>query len=108
MRGCEIRELRWRDIDFTDRSLVIRRSKTLAGERMIPLNANAHRAIMRLRERAQKEFGAVLQSDWYVFPSAEGYSKPDPKKTDERLAVSVAEFYPCRDLSHLRRSTKPC
>jgi len=80
MRGCEIRELRWRDVDLMDRSLVIRRSKTLAGERMIPLNANAHTAIMRLRERAQKDFGAALQSDWYVFPSAEGYSKPDPKK----------------------------
>ena len=25
-------------------------------------------------------FGADLPSDWYVFPSAEGYSKPDPTK----------------------------
>ena len=25
-------------------------------------------------------FGADLQPDWYVFPSAEGYSKPDPTK----------------------------
>ena len=43
MRGCEIKQLRWRDIDFMDRSLVIRRSKTQAGERLIPLNANAYR-----------------------------------------------------------------
>jgi Phage integrase family len=25
-------------------------------------------------------FGSDLQPDWYVFPSAEGYSKPDPTK----------------------------
>ena len=80
MRGCEIKELRWRDIDLMDRSLAIRRSKTLAGERAIPLNAHAYSAILRLRERAQKLFGKDLQPDWYVFPSAEGYSKPDPKK----------------------------
>ena len=80
MRGCEIKQLRWRDIDFLDHSLVIRRSKTLAGERLIPLNANAYNAIRRLRERAQMLFGADLQADWHVFPSAEGYSKPDPTK----------------------------
>jgi integrase len=80
MRGCEIKQLRWRDIDFMDHSLVIRRSKTRAGERVIPLNANAHNAIMRLRERAQMLFGSDLQPDWYVFPSSEGYSKPDPTK----------------------------
>jgi integrase len=80
MRGCEIKQLRWRDIDLMDRSLVIRRSKTLAGERVIPLNTHAYNAIMRLRERSQKLFGAELQPDWHVFPSAEGYSKPDPAK----------------------------
>src|SRR6185437_15314259 len=36
MRSCEINQLRWRDIDFIDRSLVIRRGKTRAGERVIP------------------------------------------------------------------------
>jgi len=80
MRGCEVKQLRWRDIDLMDQSLVIRRSKTLAGERVIPLNTNTRNAIMRLRERAQMLFGSDLQPDWYVFPSAEGYSKPDPTK----------------------------
>ena len=63
-----------------DQSLVIRRSKTRTGERVIPLNANAYNAIMRLRERAQMLFGSDLQPDWYVFHSAEGCSKPDPTK----------------------------
>ncbi len=44
------------------------------------MNASAYNAIMRLRERAQRDFGSVLQPDWYVFPSAEGYSKPDPTR----------------------------
>jgi len=80
MRGCEIKQLRWRDIDFMDERLAIRRSKTIAGERVIPLNAYAHKAIMRLRERAQMLFGPDLQPDWYDFPSSEGYSKPDPTR----------------------------
>jgi integrase len=80
MRGCEVKGLRWRDVDLLDHSLVIRRSKTRAGERVIPLNASSYNAIMRLRERARALFGSDLQPDWYVFPSAEGYSKPDPTK----------------------------
>ena len=79
-RISEIKQLRWRDIDLMDRSLTIRRSKTLAGERLIPLNPQAYGAIMRLRERAQSLFGTDLQLDWHVFPSAEGYSKPDPTR----------------------------
>jgi integrase len=80
MRGCEVKGLRWRDVDLLDHSLTIRRSKTRAGERVIPLNANSYIAIMRLRERAHLLFGSDLQPDWYLFPSAEGYSKPDPTR----------------------------
>jgi integrase len=41
MRGCEIKGLRWRDVDMIGRSLTVKRSKTEAGERVIPLNADA-------------------------------------------------------------------
>ena len=78
MRGCELKGLRWRDVNFIDRTVVIQRSKTAAGERLIPLNADACSVILTLRERAKNLFGADLHSDWYVFPHAEGYSKPDP------------------------------
>ena len=80
MRGCEIKQLRWRDIDLMGRSLTILRSKTRAGERVIPLNVDAYGAILRLRERAQQSFGPDPQLDWYVFPHAEGFSLPDPTK----------------------------
>jgi integrase len=72
--------LRWRDANWMERTITIRRSKTAAGERCIPLNANAWRVLLTLRDRAKSLFGDNLQSDWYVFPHCEGYSKPDPTK----------------------------
>ena len=41
MRGCELKGLRWRDVNLIDRVLTVRRSKTEAGERAIPLNSDA-------------------------------------------------------------------
>ena len=80
MRGCELKGLRWRDIDFMERTLTIRRSKTAAGERVIPLNADAWATIIQLRDRSRRLFGDNLELDWHLFPHAEGYSKPDPTK----------------------------
>jgi integrase len=111
MRGCEIKQLRWRDIDFMDHSLAVRRSKTLAGERVIPLNANAHNAIMRLRERARRTFGADVQPDWYVFPSAEGYSKPDPTQpmSGWRSAWrSLTRLVTCPGCGELQNPSRVC
>jgi len=78
MRGCELKGLRWRDVDFMERTITIRRSKTAAGDRVIPLNLDAWAIILSLRERAKNLFGDNLQLEWHVFPHAEGYSRPDP------------------------------
>jgi len=80
MRGCELKGLRWRDVDFLERTLTIRRSKTAAGERVIPLNAEAWATILKLRDKSRRRFGDKLEPDWHVFPHAEGYSKPDPTR----------------------------
>ncbi len=80
MRGCEIRELRWRDIDLLGRKLTVMRSKTQAGERVIPLNGDAFAIILEIRDRAKQFFGDNLALDWYALPHAEGYSKPDPTR----------------------------
>ena len=69
MRGCELRGLRWRDIDFEARTLTIERSKTEAGERMIPLNTDALAALWELRQRASI-VGEILPVH-YVFPACE-------------------------------------
>jgi integrase len=78
MRSCEIRSLRWRDVDLMDQELTVCRSKTEAGRRTIPLNRDALAAILELRERAKILCGEPLSPDWYVFPHAEGSTKPDP------------------------------
>ena len=82
MRACEIRGLRWRDVDFMERTISVQRSttKTDAGERAIPLNAGAWAAILEQRERAKLVFRVEPPPDWYVFPHAEGLVKPDPTK----------------------------
>ncbi len=78
MRGCELRGLRWCDVDLMERRLTIRRSKTSAGERVIPLNTDAWQAIMQLRDRSKQLFGDALSTEWYVFPRSEGFYRPDP------------------------------
>jgi integrase len=82
MRGCELKGLRWRDVDFIERTIAIQRSKTAAGERVIPLNADAWAAVLELRERALAWFGET-RPDWFLFPRAEGYSRPDPTRPAE-------------------------
>jgi integrase len=82
MRACEIRGLRWRAVDFMERTITVGRNttKTDAGERIIPLNPEAWAVILESRERAKLLFGVEPQPDWYVFPHAEGLIRPDPTK----------------------------
>ena len=67
MRGCEIKELRWRDVDMIGRSLTIKRSKTEAGERVIPLNADAWEVILELYRRSQALGGT--EPSHFLFPA---------------------------------------
>jgi len=69
MRACEIKALRWYDVDFLGGSVTIRRSKTEAGRRVIPLNEDALRAMRELYRRASAIGGT--QPDHYVFPACE-------------------------------------
>ena len=65
MRGCEIKGLQWRDVDLLAETVSIRRSKTDAGVRVIPLTPEAFEVFVQLRKRAEL-FGAVEPSH-YVF-----------------------------------------
>jgi integrase len=64
-RGCELKGLRWSDVDLFSRTLTIRKSKTAAGERTIPLTDVACSALGRLRGRAES-FGP-LEPAHYIF-----------------------------------------
>ena len=69
MRTCEIKSLRWNDVDFLAGTVTIRRSKTEAGQRVIPLNEDALSAMQELYCRASAIGGT--QPDHYVSPACE-------------------------------------
>ncbi len=65
MRTCELRGLRWADVNLIDRTLTVEESKTEAGERVIPLTPEAFDTLLKLRRRAEM-FGPVEPAH-YVF-----------------------------------------
>jgi integrase len=91
MRGCEIKQLCWRDVDLMEKTLTIRKSKTEAGERVIPLNGDAWNAIVSLYRRS-RAFGDV-RPEHYVFAACEHGSKP---KSQSDLGKSAMYFDPTR------------
>jgi integrase len=85
MRGCEIKRLQWRDIDFLNRAILVRTSKTEAGQRMIPMNDEAYELVVRLRERS-KSFNGI-ESLHYVFPACER-SHLDPLRNQKSFRTA--------------------
>jgi integrase len=84
-RGVELKNLRWRDVDLFNRSMSIRRSKTDAGHRIIPLNGDATAALVRLLERARAE--GTDGSDHFVFPACEN-GNVDPTRSQKSWRTS--------------------
>jgi len=78
------RTLRWQDVDLFTRVAAIRRSKTAAGHRNIPLNGDAMAALARLLERAHA-FGAN-EPEHYVFPACEHSIDPSKPQKSFRTA----------------------
>jgi integrase len=76
-RGIELKHLRWHDVELFDRAIIIRRSKTEAGHRTIPLNNDAMAALSRLRQRA--ETLASADPDHFVFPACQRH-QVDPTR----------------------------
>lgn len=113
MRAGEIRGLRWQVVDFVERTITVRRNttKTDAGERVIPLNPEAWAAILELRERAKLLFGREPQPDWYVFPHAPGFTKPDPTKPMNGWRTAwrnLTRAIYCPACGHLQRPAEKC
>jgi len=78
MRACEIKSLRWVDIDFDNRLIEIKRSKTPAGWRTPSLNETCLEALRELYLSAS-EIGAA-KPDHYVFPWHGREQRIDPSK----------------------------
>ena len=85
MRGCEIKRLQWRDVDFLNRAILVRTSKTEAGQRLIPMNDEAYEIVVRLRERA-KGFNGI-EPQHYVFPACE-HGHVDPTRNQHSFRTA--------------------
>ena len=71
MRGCELKGLRWKDVDLFESTLTVQRqsTKTDAGNRVIPLNKTAVLTLAELKDRAEKLGSSGPEH--YVFPACE-------------------------------------
>jgi integrase len=66
VRPVEIKRLKWEDFYPADRLIFVRRSKTDAGTRIIPLNDEAWAAVLALKQRADALGTYAPES--YMFP----------------------------------------
>jgi integrase len=78
LRACEIKALRWKDIDFIVGTLDIRRSKTPAGWRTPTLNGVCSEVLQKLKSKA--ETIAATDPEHYVFPWHGREQKIDPTR----------------------------
>jgi len=108
MRGCEIKRLQWRDIDFLNRAVLVRTSKTEAGQRLIPMNDETHEIVMRLRERAKRFNG--IEPSHYVFPACEhGHIDPTRSQKSFRTAWrNLTKAVPCPACGKLQQMADTC
>lgn len=101
MRPVEIKALEWRDVDFATRTITLRRSKTDAGKRTIPLNEPALQAIEELARDAKLLSGGFLPADWYIMPGRTPTTPVTAWRTAwrsilEEAGVSRTRFYNTR------------
>ena len=101
LRGCEVRGLRWSDIDLAGdpATLTIHKSKTAAGERVIPLTREAFEAFVKLRSRSEL-FGPV-QSDHFVFARFRSVGRFHRREIVERRML---EFDPTQPVKGWRKA----
>lgn len=96
-RGCELKGLQWTDVDLFSKTLTIRKSKTAAGERTVPLTDVAASALARLRTRAES-FGPV-ETVHYVFAAFTPKFTFSGKKV---IGYNVTDFDPTRHVNSWR------
>jgi integrase len=96
-RGCELKGLQWSDVDLFAKTLTIRKSKTAAGERVVPLTDVAVSALGRLRRRAEG-FGPVELSHFVFAAFVPKFTFSGKRVID----YSVTAFDPKRHLKSWR------
>jgi integrase len=109
-RSCELRGLQWNVVDWAGMTVTIRRqsTKTDAGARVIPLNADALVALMELRDRAEK-LGSH-DGEHFVLPSCEhGHFDPTrPMKNWRTAWRSLTRAVSCPSCGTIQRPAPTC
>jgi integrase len=108
MRSVELKHLRWQDVDLLERVITVRRSKTDAGKREIPLNDDAFAACVELRKEAQKKGHGLPEH--YIFPACEnGDIDPmQPQKTWRTAWRTVTRAVECPKCKQFQPPTETC
>ena len=78
LRACEIKALRWRDVDLNGALVHVRRSKTPAGWRSPTLNATCLHVVRYLRDEAASL--SFAEPDHFVFPWHGRNKRLDPSR----------------------------
>jgi integrase len=78
LRACEIKALRWQDVELANRLLHVRRSKTPAGWRAPTLNATCLSVLQELHDTSNKL--GFTQPTHFVFPWHGRNKQLDPTK----------------------------
>jgi len=106
-RGCELKSLKWKDVDLFNQTASIPDSKTDEGVRLVALNPDAMAGFRILLDRARLVNGE--RPEYYVFPACEhGHIDPTrPQKTwrtawrslTKRAGLQGLRFHDCRYLA---------
>ena len=107
-RSAELKALRWRDVDLIERTLVIRKSKTEAGERVVPLNAAAYQAVLKLRERAMLISGNEPQHFVFFACEHENFDPTKPQKSWRTAWRRLTRMIACLSCGTLQNPGKAC
>src|SRR3989442_1665680 len=100
LRACEIKSLRWRDVDFDNALLHVRRSKTPAGWRAPTLNATCLYVVRYLRDSAtQLRF---TEPDHFVFPWHGRNKRLDPTRGMTSWRTAWRNIRKAAGLPHVR------
>lgn len=95
--GREALALKWADIDFSDKAIRIRQSKTLAGIRSVPLSSRCKAELLRWREQLGPEFSE------YVFANPQQpktHLKDVRRAWPKALEAAGLQYFWLYDLRH--------
>ena len=109
MRPVEIKRLRWQDIEPLQRLIIVRRSKTDAGTRVIPLNDEAWAAVAALNKRAE-DLGTYSPESYMLpqqWPKLDA-SKPMGRCGWRRAWRSLTSAVRCPKCQKLQQPTDAC